>query len=106
VVGFEEHLELNAIEVFKCQDRAIFAFDDRSVMHAELLEPRQPLIEVSPRVDFEAHVIEPGAAGIEGFTLIAVVLLKLENGPRPRMHEQNSVPPIAGGWRSVGVCAV
>jgi hypothetical protein len=45
------------------------------VAHAELLEPRQPLIEAGPRVDLEPHVIEPGAPGIEDLALIPVVLL-------------------------------
>ena len=40
VVGFEEHLELNAVGVLECQYRTVFALGDRGVMHAELLEPR------------------------------------------------------------------
>jgi hypothetical protein len=43
----------------------------------------------------EPHVIEPGAPGIEGLALIAVVLLELDDGSRRRMQEQNRAPPIA-----------
>ena len=64
-------------------------------MHAEPLEPCQPLMEGGARVDFEPHVIEPGAPGIEGFALIPVVLLELDDGARRRMQQQNAVPPIA-----------
>jgi hypothetical protein len=42
------------------------------VGHAELLEPRQPPVQVGPCVDFEPHVIESGAPWIEGFTRIPV----------------------------------
>ena len=48
---------------------------------AELFEPCQPLVEGGAGVDFEPHVIEPGAPGIEGFALIPVVLLELDDGP-------------------------
>jgi hypothetical protein len=44
VVGFEEHLELNAVGVLECQYRTVFALGDRRVGHAELLEPCQPLV--------------------------------------------------------------
>jgi hypothetical protein len=95
VVGFVEHLELNAVGVLERQYRAVFSLGDRRVSHSELLEPRHPLVEVGPRVDFEPHVIEPGTPGIEGFPLVPVVLLALDDGSRRRMHEQDGVPPIA-----------
>ena len=95
VVGFEEHLELYAVGVLERQHRAIFALGDRRVTHAELLEPCQPLVEAGPGVNFECHVVKAGTPGIEGFALVPVVLLELDDGPRWRMLEQNSVPPVA-----------
>ena len=35
-----------------------------------------------------------GAQGIEGFALIAVVLLEFDDGPRRLVQQQNAVPPI------------
>ena len=86
VVGFEEHLELNAVGVLERQYRTVFALGDRRVGHAELLEPGQPLVQVGAGVDFEPHVIEPGATRIEGFALIPVMLLKLDDGSRRRVQ--------------------
>jgi hypothetical protein len=94
--------KLDAVRVFECQHRAVFALDDGRVMHTELLEPCQPLIEAGARIDFEPHVIEPGAAGIEGFALIPVVLLELNDGPRRRMQQQDCVPPIAANLVDFG----
>src|SRR6478735_6430088 len=95
VVGFEEHFELNAVGVLECQYRTVFGLGDRRMAHAELLEPCQPLVEAGAGVDFEPHVIEPGAPRIEGVALIPVVLLELDDGPRRRMQQQNGVPPVA-----------
>src|SRR6476619_2909918 len=90
----EEHFELNAVGVRECQYRTVFGLGDRRVGHVELLEPCQPLVEAGPGVDVEPHVIEPGAQGIEGFALIAVVLLEFDDGPRRRVQQQNAVPPV------------
>ena len=59
-------------------------------VHAELFEPGQPLVEVGTGVDFEPHVIEPGAPRIEGFALIPVVLLEFDDGSRRRVQQQES----------------
>src|SRR6478672_190494 len=61
----------------------------------EHLEPSQPVVQVGAGVDFEPHVIEPGATRIEGFALIRVMLLKLDDGARRRVNEQDRAPPIA-----------
>ena len=74
MVGFEEHLELNAIGILEWKDGSVITLGDRRVVHAELFEPCQPLVEASSRVDLEPHVVEPGAKGIKGFAVIPVVL--------------------------------
>jgi len=53
MVGFEEHLELNAVGILECQDRSVFALGYRGVVHAELLKPCQPLVEAGSRVDLD-----------------------------------------------------
>jgi hypothetical protein len=83
VVGFEEHLELNAVGILECQDRTVFVLGDRGVTHTELLEPCQPLIELGPSVDFEPHVIESSAPRIEDLALIPVTQYKTTGGPFP-----------------------
>jgi hypothetical protein len=40
-------------------------------------------------------VIETDVPGIKGFAEIAVVLLKLDDGARRRMQQQDAVPPVA-----------
>jgi hypothetical protein len=95
VVGFEEHFKLNAVGILERQHRTVFALGDRRVVHAEFLEPCQPLIEACPRIDLEPHMIEPGAQGIERFALVPFVLLELDDGPRQRVQQQDAVPPIA-----------
>jgi hypothetical protein len=66
------------------------------VIHAELLEPCQPLIEVGAGIDFEPHVVEPGTPRVEGLALIPVMLLELDDGASRRMQEQNAAPLVAG----------
>src|ERR1700759_3502489 len=95
MVSFEEHLELNAIGILEWQDRSVFALGDRRVVDAELLEPNQPLVEASSRVDLESQVIESGAPGINGFAAIPVLLLKLDDGPRLLMQQHDAEPSIS-----------
>src|SRR5689334_3967343 len=59
MVGFNEHLELDIVGVLEYQYRSVFAFDHRRLAHAELLEPRQPLIEAGAHGDLESHVTRP-----------------------------------------------
>src|SRR5690242_14485400 len=95
VVGFEEHLKLNAVGILECQYRTIFAIGNSRVRDAELLEPCKPLVESGAGVDFEAHVIEPGTPRIEGLALIPVMLLEFDDGSRRLMHQQNRPPSIS-----------
>jgi len=46
VVGFEEHLELNAVGVLECQDRTVFTLGDWRVGDAELFEPSKPVVQI------------------------------------------------------------
>jgi hypothetical protein len=81
VIGFEEHLELNAVGILERQHRAILALSDRGVNYAELLKPCEPLVEFGPLVDFEPHVVDAGTKRIEGLALITVMLLELDDCP-------------------------
>jgi hypothetical protein len=65
VVGFEEHLELDADGVLEWQYHAVFGVGDRRVGHVEMLEPCQPPV-ADDQVEFGElkQCSSPSGAGL------------------------------------------